>query len=216
MGRVVVGVLAFPSVKLLRSRTGTPLAEMLPVPPPERGPLDPAGEIAAVGGSPEATAADGVANGVGATVGADAALVAGAADADADALAAGVAGEVVVGVAVGVAVGKSAVQAGAVIVLESSVVAPFRASSRPVTFAPVVAVIEVRASTEPVSSEFVPSVAELPTCQYTLHGLAPRMSATTLVDAVVNVLPAWKTKIALASFAASSVSVPVRPSVGPV
>ncbi len=51
------------------------------------------------------------------------------------------------------------------IVLEARVTAALRASSRPCTEAPVCAVIEVSARTVPTNVEFVPRVAELPTCQ---------------------------------------------------
>ncbi len=62
----------------------------------------------------------------------------------------------------------------------------------------------------PTKVEPVPRVAELPTCQKTLHELAPLMSCTVLVDAVMRVLGAWKTQTELGSFWASSVRVPVR------
>lgn len=78
---------------------------------------------------------------------------------------------VVVGVGVGVAVdvelavGVAAAHVGLVTVLESNVTAALRASSRPLTVAPVLAVTEVRARIVPANTELVPSVAELPTCQ---------------------------------------------------
>ncbi len=50
-------------------------------------------------------------------------------------------------------------------VLSSIVTAPFLASSLPVTVAPVVAVMLVRASILPANFVVVPKVAELPTCQ---------------------------------------------------
>ena len=37
-------------------------------------------------------------------------------------------------------------------------------------------------------------VAELPTCQNTLQGLAPRMRVTEAAEAVISVRPAWKTQ----------------------
>ncbi len=43
----------------------------------------------------------------------------------------------------------------------------------------------------------VPSVAELPTCQKTLQGLAPLISNTLELLAVMRVLPIWKMKTAL-------------------
>jgi hypothetical protein len=123
---------------------------------------------------------------------------------DAEAAAAGTAGTA----------GAPAVHSGRVTVLESKVTAPVRASRRPCTTAPVSAVIDVRARTDPVNVDPVPRVAELPTCQYTLQGLTPTRT-TELAEAVMRVLPAWNTKTALSSPCASRVSGPVRDSVGP-
>jgi hypothetical protein len=64
-------------------------------------------------------------------------------------------------------------QAGVVIVSESSVTAPFRASTRPSIFTPVVTVMLCIARIVPTKFESVPSVAELPTCQKTLQACAP-------------------------------------------
>lgn len=99
--------------------------------------------------------------------------------------------------------------AGTVTVLESRVTAAFRASSRPCTWALVLAVIAVRARTVPMKVEFTPSVAELPTCQKTLHAWAPLISTTRLSGAVIKVEPAWKMKTASGLPWASRVSVPV-------
>jgi hypothetical protein len=99
-----------------------------------------------------------------------------------------------------------------VMVLVSSVVAPLRANVLPSIVAPVVTVIDVKARTVPVNTEFVPSVAELPTCQKTLQGDAPPMRLTRLAEAVVSVEPAWKIKTALPAPWASRVRVPVNPS----
>ncbi len=82
-------------------------------------------------------------------------------------------------------------------VLVSSVTAAFLASNRPVTFAPVVAVIDAFARIVPLKVEFVPSVAELPTCQKTLLGRTPLMRFTLLLAAVVSVDPIWKMKTSL-------------------
>ena len=95
---------------------------------------------------------------------------------------------VVVAAVVVEVVGVAEVQVPLVMVLVSSVTAPLRASSRPVTDAPVAAVIDVNANTVPTNTEFVPSVAELVTCQNTLHGFAPLTNATVLDDAVMSVL----------------------------
>ena len=99
-----------------------------------------------------------------------------------------------------------------VMVLVSSVVAPLRANILPSAVAPVVIVIDVKARTVPVNTEFVPCVAELPTCQKTLQGAAPPMRLTRLAEAVVSVEPAWKMKTAFPSPWASRVRVPVNPS----
>ena len=79
-----------------------------------------------------------------------------------------------VDVAVGVGAGAGGVtQTALVIVLESKVTAPFRANTPPVTFAPVLSVIELNARIFPFKVEFTPRVAELPTCQKILHDCAP-------------------------------------------
>lgn len=96
-----------------------------------------------------------------------------------------------------VPVGVTAAQTGAVTALESKVTAPLRANSRPEIDAPVVALTEVNASTVPTNVEFVPSVAELPTCQNTLHAVAPPVSATLLPEPVMSVLAPWNTNTAL-------------------
>ncbi|GAC1313812.1 MAG: hypothetical protein NVSMB16_10560 [Acidimicrobiales bacterium] len=108
-----------------------------------------------------------------------------------------------------------AVQMGRVTLLASSVVAPFRASSRPATEAPVLTLMDVRASTVPTNVELVPIVAELVTCQKTLHGSAPLITDTRLDEAVMRVLAAWNTKTALGSPPALSVTVPVKESAPP-
>ena len=73
------------------------------------------------------------------------------------------------GVGVGVGVGAAA-QIGLVMVFVSSVTAPLRARARPCMVAPVVRVMLVSAMIVPTNVEPVPIVAELPTCQKTLHG----------------------------------------------
>ncbi len=102
-----------------------------------------------------------------------------------------------------------------VMVLVSNVAAPLRASVLPSIVVPVVTVIDVKARTVPVKVEFVPSVAELPTCQKTLQGSVPPMRLTRLAEAVVSVEPAWKMKTAFPSPWASRVRVPVKPSEDP-
>src|SRR4029079_4431475 len=93
-------------------------------------------------------------------------------------------------VAVVVVVPGAVAQVGLVMVLVSSVTAPFRASTRPSTVAPVVRVMLVRARIVPRKLEPVPRVAELPTCQNTLQDWAPPVRLIWLADAVVRVEPA--------------------------
>ena len=57
----------------------------------------------------------------------------------------------------------------------------------------------------PLNAVPVPSVAELPTCHHTLQDLPPLIMVTDELDAVVSVLPIWKTQTALGSPCASSV-----------
>jgi RecA/RadA recombinase len=97
---------------------------------------------------------------------------------------------VVDGTVVVVVVDDDRRQVGTAIVLASMVTAPVLARTRPVTVAFVLSVIDVDARIEPLNCVVVPSVAELPTCQNTLHACAPFSRATTLPDAVVNVDPA--------------------------
>ena len=58
-----------------------------------------------------------------------------------------------------------AAHVGTLTVLVSSVTAPLRASTRPLTCAPVSSVMEVSAMIEPLNWLVAPNVAELPTCQ---------------------------------------------------
>jgi hypothetical protein len=102
-------------------------------------------------------------------------------------------------------------QLGKLMVLSSRVTAPVRASTLPVTVLPVSTVADANARMLPTKVVLVPKVAELPTCQKTLHAWAPPMSFTVLPDAVMRVDPAWKTKTALESPWASRVTVPVNP-----
>ena len=77
-------------------------------------------------------------------------------------------------------------------------------------FAPVVSVMLVSAIRLPMNDVVVPSVAELPICQYTPHGFPPLIMSTDDPLAVVSVLPILKMKIALAFPCALSVRVPVN------
>ena len=69
-----------------------------------------------------------------------------------------------------------------------SVTAPVRAKTRPVTLAPVVTVPLIFARMLPAKAVFVPSVAELPTCQNTFPAVAPLARTTEDLLAVVSVL----------------------------
>ena len=95
-------------------------------------------------------------------------------------------------------------------VLVSIVTAPVRASSLPSsTVAPVFAVMDVKARMFPTKRVVVSRVAELPTCQNTLHAWAPLMRLTLLFGAVVSVDPILKMNTELGSPWASRVNVPV-------
>ena len=62
----------------------------------------------------------------------------------------------------------------------------------------------------PANTEPVPSVAELPTCQNTLHSWAPLISDTVLAEPVISVESVWKMNTELGSPSPSSTSVPVK------
>jgi hypothetical protein len=102
-------------------------------------------------------------------------------------------------------------QVGTVIVLSSMVTAPPSARTRPFTVAPVFNVIDVVARIDPAKLVVVPRVAELPTCQNTLHACAPFSSATLLVDAVVSDDPVSKMKTESGLPSPLRVTVPVKP-----
>ncbi len=80
-------------------------------------------------------------------------------------------------------------QVGIVIELDSRVTPPVWAKMRPLTVAPVFRVTEVSANMVPAKFVVVPRVAELPTCQKTLHACAPFSNTTLLDEAVVRVEP---------------------------
>jgi hypothetical protein len=104
--------------------------------------------------------------------------------------------------------GVGVVQAGTVMTSSSRVTAPLRASARPIMVSPVVTVMDCNARIFPWNAEFVPSVAELPTCQYTLQACAPLVSRTWLAELVISVEPTWKIKTASGLPCALSVSAP--------
>src|SRR5689334_15608342 len=80
---------------------------------------------------------------------------------------------VVVAVGVAVGVGDVVAQPGRVMVFLSRLTWPFLASTRPATVVPVCNDTEVNARMLPTKVVWVPSVAELPTCQNTLQAWAP-------------------------------------------
>ena len=108
-----------------------------------------------------------------------------------------------------VVVAPDPVQDGRATVSVSRVTAPLRANRRPSMVTPVLTVILVSARIDPRKTDPTPSVAELPTCQKTLHDWVPFTNWTTLDDAVMSVEPAWKTNTAAGSPPASRVNVPV-------
>ena len=116
---------------------------------------------------------------------------------------------VVVAASVVVVVVATVAQSPFVMVLLSSVTAPFRASSCPCTLAPVLAVMEVYAKMCPTKRELVPRVAELPTFQKVRQYRAPLIRLTLLPDAVMSVESVLNMKTALGSPSASRVRVPV-------
>jgi hypothetical protein len=99
--------------------------------------------------------------------------------------------------AAGTAVARPTVHPLEPTVLVSRVTAPLRAMARPLTVAFVVKVTLVSAMMVPRNVVVVPSVAELPTCQNTLHGEPGLIMRTTELLAVVSVLPILKMKTAL-------------------
>ena len=58
----------------------------------------------------------------------------------------------------------------------------------------------------------VPSVAEEPTCQKTLHACAPLISCTVVFEPVISVEPIWKMNTALGSPCASRITLPEESS----
>ena len=114
-----------------------------------------------------------------------------------------VAGATVVGVVVTTGGGAKR-QVGTVIVLSSIVTAPLIARARPFTVAPVFSVIDVVARIDPAKSLVVPKVAELPTCQNTLHACARgRGTCAGGTGAPRSRVPlSWQTR--------SSTSIPLR------
>lgn len=95
-----------------------------------------------------------------------------------------------------------------VMVLSSSVTAAVCASSLPWIVAAVLAVIEADAMIVPTKCVPLPSVAEEPTCQKTLHACAPLTSETVVFEPVISVEPTWKMNTALGLPSALRVTLP--------
>ena len=91
-------------------------------------------------------------------------------------------------------------QRGAVNVSLSRVTWPVWASALPRTVTLSATSMSVSAKMVPTNVELVPSVAELPTCQNTLHSLTPLISETLLAAAVINVEVLLKMKTASGLF----------------
>ena len=81
---------------------------------------------------------------------------------------------------------------GIVISLSCNVTAPVRASALPFSVAPVSIVMDILANMVPSNTEYVPSVAELPTCQKMLAAVAPPLRTIREVLVSVSVLAIWK------------------------
>ena len=99
---------------------------------------------------------------------------------------------------------------GFAIALESNVTAPVSAKALPFSTAPVKIEMEAWARMVPLKVEYVPRVAELPTCQKMLAAVTPPVRTTLLPVPVVRELAIWKMKTLLD--APLSMRVPVRPS----
>lgn len=82
--------------------------------------------------------------------------------------------------------------------LPSMVTAPFRARALPDKLAPVPKLMLVSARMFPLKAVPDPSVAELPTCQYTLRAKLPPVMTTDDLLAVLRVLAILKMNTELA------------------
>jgi hypothetical protein len=98
---------------------------------------------------------------------------------------------------------------GFAIGLESNVTAPVSAKALPFSTAPVAIETDAWARMVPLKVEYVPRVAELPTCQKMLAAVTPPVRTTLLPVPVVSELATWKMKTLFAE--PLSVRVPVMP-----
>src|SRR3970282_1958480 len=93
-----------------------------------------------------------------------------------------------------------------------SVTSAFWARARPCAVTLSATVIVVKARMLPTNVDPVSSVAELPTCQKTLHAWAPLIRDTVLPEPVIRVESVWKMKTELGLPSPSRVRVPARDS----
>lgn len=96
------------------------------------------------------------------------------------------------------------------ITLSSKVIDPPRPKSPPFEMAAVSSVTEAAAKTLPTKMLEVPSVADVPTCQYTWQANAPPLSTTLDPAAVIREVPIWKYQASLDEPVPTSVKAPVR------
>jgi len=90
------------------------------------------------------------------------------------------------------------------------VTAAVSANNFPCVEAEVVDVMDACAIIWPTNFVVVPSVADDPTCQKTLHGEPKLITLTWEADDVTSVDPIWNTQIARGFDLASNVRVPVK------
>jgi len=93
-------------------------------------------------------------------------------------------------------------------ILLSKVTAPIRVRALPSRFALVNSEIDWSASIVPLETEFVPRVAEEPTCQKTLEACAPPARITFRPSLVVRSDATWKIQTAFELPCASGVRSP--------
>ena len=116
---------------------------------------------------------------------------------------------VVVGLPPGAELGDAAGHVSTLTVLKSRVTVAPNAKTPPLDTALVLSVTEAAARIFPWNKLPVPKVAELPTCQNTLHGNPPPVSRTVDPDAVIREDPIWKYHASLAEPVPARVKVPV-------
>jgi hypothetical protein len=116
---------------------------------------------------------------------------------------------VVVGLPPGGELGGATGHVSTLTMLLSRVTVAPNAKTPPLDTASVLSVTEVAARIFPWNTLPVPKVAELPTCQNTLHANPPPVSTTLDPDAVIREDPIWKYHASLAEPVPARVKVPV-------